>query len=263
MHAFWTHTRTQTHSRKYYIKQLFIATQRRFLAPRVSFSFLHFSFCAEFICVCVRLRAWIRVYVCVRATLSWISKSRPKDLHTPEIPRESQNNDEHRQKERERVWESAHDFCNKERERERDEFALPACMSSADLQLQWKNKTKQQVNLNWSVLSFFYNFLFSSALTCANVFLPPFVPNPLVRNSKGQKRNVIVCLQEEEHKTPNAAEAKALLSSAERRQRASWTKWRSSVSPTPIKMNARGNPQKKEGKMRIRAFPVSANNIWI
>lgn len=29
------------------------------------------------------------------------------------------------------------------------------------------------------------------------------------------------------------------------------------MSPTPIKMNARGNPQKKEGKMRIRAFPVS------
>lgn len=33
------------------------------------------------------------------------------------------------------------------------------------------------------------------------------------------------------------------------------------MSPSPIEMNARGNPQKKEGKMRIRAFPVSANNI--
>lgn len=32
------------------------------------------------------------------------------------------------------------------------------------------------------------------------------------------------------------------------------------MSPTPIKMNARGNPQKKEGKMRIRAFPVSKNS---
>lgn len=211
--------------------------------------------------VCVWERGYVYTCACVQHCREFLKAD--QKIYTHQRSRERARTTTNIDKKRESACERAHTISVTKRERERDEFALPACMSSADLQLHGKNKTKQQVNLNWSVLSFFYNFLFSSALTCANVFLPPFVPNPLVRNSKGQKRNVIVCLQEEEHKTPNAAEAKALLSSAERRQRASWTKWRSSVSPTPIKMNARGNPQKKEGKMRIRAFPVSANNIWI
>lgn len=86
------------------------------------------------------------VCACVQHCREFLKADQKIYTHTRDPAREPERQRRTSTK-RERACERVQTISVTKRERETNSLCL-ACISSADLQLQWKNKTKQQVNLN-------------------------------------------------------------------------------------------------------------------